>query len=161
MPFRGYFRIGDPRGPLFGSGGATWPTCPPWRWRLGSQDATGDWTFLKTTGVLLEPWLNMTHDQSQWQATVDKPPHLTYIRLYRQWVPIASLIRWTLAIDPNWYQGVWNLIVLKTPGQANKTLHLGRLVDPGTTNGSTGKLLKAYQVEFDQENPPGGWPPWA
>ncbi len=161
MPFRGYFRIGDPRGPLFASKGARWPTCPAWRYRLGSETATGSWEFLKTTGLLFESQQAVGHDLVTWATIADAPACFTECRITRSWLPLVSLVRWYLKIDCGCPGAPWELTRTMTPGAANKDFVFGNLVtplDPG--DGSAGKVTM-FQVEFDEENPPGGWPPWA
>ena len=160
MPFRGYFRPGDPRGPLFASKGAKWPTCPAWRYRLGSETATGAWDFLKTTGVLLESVRNFGHDTNRWPALDGQPECFTEFQLYREWIPLLNLLRWRLKLDCGCPGAPWELIKTTTPGAANRDVPLGRLLTPlGPGSGVAGKVT-LYQVEFDEENPPGGWPPW-
>lgn len=161
MPFRGYFKFGDPRGPLFASKGAKWPTCPAWRYRLGSKTATGSWEFLKTTGMLFEV-SQPAHDVCTWAPIADAPFCFTDCRVIRSWVPLVSLVQWRLFINCGCPGAPWEIRKTTTPGlAANKDVPLGIFrtpLDPG--DGFAGKVT-LYQVEFDAENPPGGWPPWA
>lgn len=161
MPFRGYFRIGDPRGPLFGSKGATWPTCPAWRYRLGSETATGPWEFLKTTGLLFESQQAVGHDLVTWTAIADAPFCFTECRITRSWIPLVNLVRWYLKIDCGCPGAPWELVKTMTPGKANRNFIFGDLITPLDQGEGSAGVVSMYQVEFDEENPPRGWPPWA
>lgn len=161
MPFRGYFKFGDPRGPLFASKGARWPTVPAWRYRLGSKTATGSWSFLRTTGLLFEV-TQPGHDICTWRAIADAPPCFTECRLTRSWVPYVNVVHWYLYINCGCPGAPWDVGIFMTPGHAaNKNVLLGDFrtpLDPG--DGKAG-VVRLYQVQFDEENPPEGWPPWA
>lgn len=52
--FSGHLTSEDPRGPAFGAFGCVWPTIPPWRWNILSDDATGFWLFFNSPGVVLQ-----------------------------------------------------------------------------------------------------------
>lgn len=161
MPFRGYFKPGDPRGPLFASKGAKWPTCPAWRYRLGSETATGAWEFLKTTGILFEV-SQPGYDICTWNPIADEPPCFTDCRIIRGWIPLVSLVRWRLRINCGCPGAPWELNKTATPGKAaNKNTVLGDLITPLDPGDGSAGVVTLYQVEFDAENPPGGWPPWA
>ena len=160
MPFRGYFTPGDPRGPLFASKGASWPTCPAWRYRLGSKTATGAWEFLTDTGILFEA-SQPAHDTSTWTPIADAPACFTDCRIVRSWVPVLSLVRWRLIIDCNCPGAPWDLTKTMTPGRAaNRDVILGDLVTPLGPGSDKAGVVTIYQVQFDEENPPGGWPAW-
>lgn len=160
MPFTGFMQPGDPRGPLFASGGATWPTCPAWRYRLGSEDASGSWSFLRTTGILFEATGPSGHDFATWAMMADAPPCFTHCEIWRTWVPIVSLVRWTLRIITPCHWKAWRSDTFTTPGAANKDVLLKGLFTPRGPPGDPGTKLTLYQVEFDEETTPGGWPPW-
>lgn len=161
MPFRGYFTFGDPRGPLFASRGAKWPTCPAWRFRLGSETATGSWGFLKTTGILFEH-VQGNADYSLWEPIADAPACFTKCELSRGWIPIVSLVKWRIRINCGCPGAPWEISKTLTPGRsANVDLTLGKLHTPGDQGNGEAGVVTLYQVQFDEENPPDGWPPWA
>lgn len=159
MPFRGYFEVGDPRSSVFAAGGATWPTVPPYRWRLGCPNANLAWHFLKDPGVLFELWAQQTHDSTTWQATDGIPPDFCTMRLTRSWLPITSIILWWWRITFPAPTGPKHVLAYRTPGVANKNLVLARVDLPGAPPGIQGKTATFHQVRWDEENPPGGWPP--
>ena len=153
-------RIGDPRSLLFGWGGMIWPTVPPYRWRLGSEHATGQWLFLKTTGVLLEPQEQITDETINWTGTEDMPAWLHAIRLRRIWIPLLDHTSWMLRIVADCQLRQWDTFVIRPREKANKNLKIGEIEHEGAPPGNPGHAVTCYQVEFDQENVPGDWPPW-
>ena len=159
MPFRGYFTIGDPRTNVFAAGGARWPTVPPLRWRLGYPDAHLAWTFLRDPGVLFEPWGQMGHDSATWEATEGIPPDFCSMRLTRTWLPLINIILWWWRVQ---FPGVGNVrhaLTYRSPGAANVNLTFWDVdwaeIPPGFHDAD----CTFHQVEYDQTNPPGGWPP--
>ena len=65
--FRGHMRLGDPRTPVSGAGGCTWPTVPPYRIMLYSRNPTGEWGFLAKEPIVLQYDLpTATHDYVVW-----------------------------------------------------------------------------------------------
>lgn len=160
MPFKGYFRAGDPRSPFFGAAGSFWPTVPPFRWRLGSQDATGSWSFLKTTGVLLENPGFTGHDFCSWSAISGQPACFTRFDITREFPEDWLLVVYRLVLKTPCSKRPWVSMKMLNPGKANKNVVFKSIFTPLGPPGDVGRTLTAYQVEFDEENPPGGWPPW-
>ncbi len=160
MPFKGYFQPGDPRGPCFASSGADWPTVPAFRYRLGSEDASGSWSFLKTTGVLLEHAQSVGKHTDRWAAIADAPPCFSVCVFERMYLPIIPVVSWRLRIVTPCQFSAWICRVFKRAGPANVDVELGGIFTPNGPPGDAGTKLTAYQVEFDETQPPGGWPPW-
>lgn len=161
MPFRGYFRRGDPRGPMFGSQGAVWPTVPAYRYRLGSENATGSWEFLKTTGILVEFAQEIGNFITAWRPIADEPPCFDDLSLTREWIPVLMMTYWRLRISTPCTLLPWQVVKVRGAGRANTDIKLGLMRTPLGPPGTPGSKLMAYQVEFDEEDPPAGWPPWA
>lgn len=161
MPFRGKMRKGDPRNLLLGWGGMVWPTVPPWRWRLGSQDATGGWDFLKTTGVLFVPKGAMTSETLHWQGVSIPVDWIASMTIRRAWLPLLDITEWLLRII--YCEGYIQEDNKRTARRerANKDYAWGPLEQLAGPAGSPGRMVTSYQVEFDEVEPPGGWPPFA
>lgn len=160
MPFKGRMRILDPRNLLFGWGGMVWPTVPPYRWRLGSQYATGQWLSFKTTGILLEPQPQVTSETIEWVGTDDMPAWLHAVYLRRVWIPLADYCEWMLRIISDCQYQQWDTVIRSAREKANMDKLIGPIKHAGAPPGDPGDTMTAYQVEFDERNVPGGWPPW-
>ena len=100
------------------------------------------------------------HELATWRPIADAPPCFIRCELRRQWIPLASLLVWSLEIQTPCPGGTWVLRKITTPGAANTDVDLGGLATPLGPDGSIGRPLKIYQVEFDETQPPDGWPPW-
>lgn len=159
MPFEGYFDPGDPRSPAFASEGATWPTCPAWRYLLASSDATGSWSFLRATGILFEFAQAVASHTHRWTGIQGMPACFSLCELDRQWLPIVSLVSWRLRIKTPCYWLPWQYVKITQPGPANVDIPLGPHYWPNGPPGSSGKELTLYQCIWDEEEPPFGWPP--
>lgn len=157
-PFRGHMPLGDPRGPIFGSGGCTWPTVPGWRLFLGSTNATGVLSFFNTRGILLqvhEPHGNPS--SMQWDI-IDAPVTvLSGVVLKQRFI---SPLRYSFAAV---FLTIWGPLESSAEWLAqrcNVTHPLPEAsVEVGPIVGSTGSQFKIHQVKWDEEQPPGGWPP--
>ena len=160
MPFKGYFRAGDPRSLAYASAGADWPTVPPVRWRLGSEDATGSWEFLKTKGVLLENPGYASHDFGSWSAISGQPACFTRFDITRQFPEDWLFVVYKLILNTPCQARPWSSMKILDPGRANQDVFFKSIFTPNGPPGDPGTKLTAYQVEFDATDPPDGWPPW-
>lgn len=158
MPFRGYFKKGDPRGPMFASLGSIWPTVPAYRYRIGSSDASGDWLFLKTTGILFEFAEAIDDFIHLWHTTDDLPEWICSVAFTREWVPVFQRVYWRLRIQTTYWSLPYQAQQIHGIKKSNTDLRLGNMATPFGPPGSPGIRLRAYQVEYDEENPPQGWP---
>ena len=153
-------RKGDPRNLLLGWGGMVWPTVPPWRWRLGSRDATGEWEFLKTEGILYVPQGTMTSETLIWQGVQPYPDWIASTVIRRAWLPLIDTTEWLLRFI--FCEGLYQSDNKRTARRtkANKDQSWGVIKSEGSPGPDPGTQVTAYQVEFDEIQPPGGWPPW-
>lgn len=151
---------GDPRSNLFAAGGCTWPTVPPYKYFLGSGDATGSFFFLNTTGLLFpvsQPAPN--HDLCYWTGTGLPFPMLAAV-IEKKVKPdrtgyTLTLTMTALGYPPNFIVVEQEMIVQK----CNIDQAVGNHSWPYTWPGATGSTCTLYQVAFDETEPPGGWPP--
>lgn len=158
--FKGHFESDDPRNVVWGAGGCTWPTVPPYRLRLGLEGATGPWELLQTSGVLLEASPLSAHDDVTWIGVPPFPDDVTLIWVWRHYDKPAQKVWWfifihhvehfePLQIDDQFGTGPGNVDVFVE----NLDWLYAPIADPGTP-------FSLWQVYFDETNPPQGWPPW-
>lgn len=158
--FKGHLEADDPRNVLWSAGGCWWPTIPPYRIRLGSENATGVWEFLRTIGVLFEPSGEETHDNTIWLAISPLPPLLDTAWIWRSYSRDNQTLRWTIFLNSPLHHTPWEITDLRdTPVLGNRDV----LIEGYTweyVHPSPGSPLTLAQVYFDEELPPDGWPPW-
>ena len=158
--FKGHLEAADPRNVLWGAGGCTWPTVPPYRLRLGSQSASGPWELLKTSGVLLEAAALWTHDDVTWIGVAPFPDDVTGMWIWRHYDKTAQEVWWLLFITHTGHHEDLQVIDIFEvgPGNVNVSMeNLDWLYAPITSPGSP---LTLWQVYFDETEPLEGWPPW-
>lgn len=160
-PFSGYMRKGDPRTPVWNAGGCIWPTVPPYRWRLGNENATGVWEFLKTTGVLFEPVEETSHDHGIWEATEGFPDCFEFAKLHKWWQEPWEDIHWIFEMKTPCSEHPWVISDWIPASTCNVDLAIVNQPWPYPDFITPGDWLIFYQVEFHQTTPPGGWPPWS
>lgn len=159
-PFIGHARTTDPRTPLWCAGGSIFPTTPAYKYRLGAENASGQWSFLRSVGVLFEPFGQMTHLYSAWSAVEGVLPPFQWMRLYRSFRRGTDDVLWELEYKmcegTHIYLTWWTRVREKT----NVGMRFAWAMPVPDIPGSPG-LSTLYQVEFDDRLPPGGWPPWS
>jgi len=157
--FKGHLHQDDPRGPLTCGGGSVWPTCTAFRLRIGSSDATGFLDFLNREGVLFEQLSAQPgHDLMLFKVLL-KAPEVSSAGLLRTYTYPNDYYTWTLNIQT----------VIISPGlfiqwtRPFEKTNIDHDVPPTTVGdpalGRTGDNCKLWQVEYDEEEPPWGWPP--
>lgn len=159
--FKGHFESADPRNVLWGAGGCVWPTVPPFRIRLGSENAPIEWELFKTSGTLFEAFGTPTHDDVTWQSISATPPDVTSAWIWRHYERADDDIRWTLFFNTPLTPQPWEITLLTAaPVRGNRTV---AIADFDWTYGypSPGNPLLLTQVYFNESLPPSGWPPWA
>lgn len=158
--FKGHFESSDPRNVVWGAGGCVWPTVPPYRMRLGSENAPEEWALLRTDGILFQATVAAQHDNVLWQAISPLPPFLDGAWIWRNFSRAAQDIRWTLFFNNPAVAQAWEITqVLDGPLRGNEDTILDdwEWIYPHEQPGTP--LLLA-QVYFDELWPPDGWPPW-
>lgn len=158
-PFAGHLPKGDPRGPIFGSGGCTWPTVPAWRLFIGSSDASGVLSFLNGPGIMCqvhEPHGNP--NAMQWDIWSAPPPILSGVILKQRF---TDPLRYSMSMV---FLTVWGPLESSAEFPAQKC-NVDHPLPEATVEvlvpiGSTGTTMKLYQVKWDENFPPGWpWPP--
>lgn len=151
--FTGHLPPGDPRNLTTGAGGCVWPTIPPYRVLLYSDDATGEWSFLRSHPVLMEQDRFVSHhNHTTWRA-IEKPHQIYHILLekiyirdqfpnYRYWLTIL-LAAWSSE----------RVFVKNLTGSCNRSVYWGPLYRT-VQMGTTGKDFRQHQVVFDATRPP-------
>ena len=158
--FKGHFEPDDPRGPLSGAGGCTWPTVPPWRMRLYAPDPPGLWAWLKSTGLLYEQSGGDGHDSTVWTAISALPFYLTSAWAWRNWIPATQTLQWWLFFNSPFVGPVIEVLNESTgikPGNVDVEIDNSDWDWPPLA--SPGDELTLYQVYFNETDPPQGWPP--
>lgn len=159
--FKGHFESADPRNVLWGAGGCTWPTVPPFRLRVGSENASGDWALLKTSGVLLEASPVIDHDDVTWIGVPPFPDDVTGMWIWRHYDKTAQTVRWILFIDHNGQPEALQITDTFLPGPGNVNVLLENSDWPYAPIADPGTPISLWQVYFDETQPLEGWPPWS
>lgn len=156
--FQGHKATEDPRSVTTAAGGCTWCTYPAYRYLLVSDNAFGVYGMLKTTGLLIQQFGDITlHDLAPWVGPIPPIPGVSVIVFKEK---IAAPLGW------RWYV---TIIVPQCPlpnfklfepysGPCNVDVKLGNMVCSEPSMGETGNDLQMLQVEWDQTQPPGGYP---
>ena len=158
--FKGHFEPSDPRNVVWGAGGCTWPTVPPYRIRLGVEHPPPKWAFLELWGVLFEATEETTHDVVVWEAIHGLPECFNFWRITRTYVTGATTWHWLVEI---WTDFTDEPLVIEatTPiGKGNLDVEIENRSWEDDHIPSPGSPMVLYQVYFDETNPPAGWPPW-
>jgi hypothetical protein len=159
-PFRGHLRTTDPRNPLWGAGGSVFPTTPAYRYRLGSEHATGHWVLLRAAGVLFTLHGEMTHDFGEYRHSEGVIPPFQWMRLTRWFIPTYDRVHWTLSYKLCEAVEIWYTYWIRAREKTNVNMEFEWSTPLPPIPGSPG-ISTLYQVEHDGRLPPGGWPPWA
>lgn len=156
--FTGHMPEGDPRDLMWACGGCNWPTVSAFKYLLCSTNATGVFSFLNTEGILVKP---LTPYGSSWQFQwiLDKAPvSVTFAILVRNFPVNVDEYRFSLQVGNPW--GPFMSVTDFPRGNCNIT-HMLTQASVGfpVELGNTGSGFRAVQVEWDEDRPPGGWPP--
>lgn len=158
--FKGHLEADDPRNVVWGAGGCDWPTIPPCRLRLGSENASGPWELLKTSGVLLEASPLSNHDDVTWIGVPPFPTDVTLIWAWRHYDKPSQEVWWLLFIDHVAEPESLQVIDIFDVGPGNVNVFMENLDWPYAPIADPGTPLSLWQVYFNEEQPPDGWPPW-
>lgn len=158
--FKGHLEPDDPRNPVWGAGGCTWPSIPPYRLRLGSQNAPEEWEILDRLGVLFEADFTNPHDDLIYRSLPPLPPFLDDAWIWRHYERPDQTLRWTLFFNNPAIPADWEITDLQmSPQVCNRNVAIAdyEWIYPFP---SPGTPLVLAQVYFDEIFPPNGWPPW-
>lgn len=155
--FSGHLDPLDPRTLMFGCGACTWPTIPPFRYMLVSDNAEGIFAFLNTDGILCEhfgakPGLNSI----LWRGPLNDVPVVVAI-LWKTFESTAAEFRLRISVSLLGF-GVLGIDKTFPLAPCNVPLALGNHNIPAEPSwGETGDTCRLLQVEFDEVLPP-NWP---
>lgn len=156
--FSGHFSPGDPRTPVTAAGGCTWPTVPAYRYLLVSDNATGILSFLNTEGILYQQsGTPPGHDEMLWTGII-LGQEIQSTRLIRSYPTVQGNIMWNLYLH---HQDCYFEMVTsgtQKPGKCNVDVPLYEF-DCLWAEGTSGDTVRLLQVEWDEQRPPGGFPP--
>jgi hypothetical protein len=157
-PFAGHLLPGDPRTVLFGCGGCTWPTVPAYRLFLGSRDACGTLAFLNNWGILFQSTQESPpYDAVQWDHSGIQWPIISAVVLKNQ---MENPYGYQLAVAAAMLVGVLEMDIIVTEQTCNRDHPMPETwIDGPLGVGCTGETCKLFQVEYDQDWPPGWGPP--
>lgn len=156
--FEGHLSVDDPRTPLTGAGGATWPTIPPWNWYLYAPAAWGAFTGLRVFGILLiNQWGHQYHDELWWDGD-SGGPRIYWGRYTRKWIKPADYVHHTFHVHNKWTLDELHLEWHVQPGPANVNLACPTDAAHPPWNGGLGEGAILAQCEWDEWGPP-TWPP--
>lgn len=156
--FAGHHELDDPRSLMFAAARCTWPTTPAYRLFFACPSGTDAFSVLRTQGILFE-WSQTPpgHDYGIW-TVISAPLPFTGTLVERQVSPDRSHVTWTVTIhaiftgDP----------AIKTfrfdPGPCNVDLIVGDFGFVNPIFGRSGSDATLFQVEYNETEPPGGWP---
>lgn len=153
--FSGHMETDDPRTPLHGAAGCTWPTVPATRYLLKSDDATGVFLPLNFLGARVIRMVNTLDHDSYSFVPLAGPPTFTILLCRKVANKATGGYRWELDLDGFSGCGVLEIRVEFPAGKCNKTVPLGNWVCPlFPLAGSTGSTFRMLQIEYDQTDPP-------
>lgn len=135
------------------------PTTPAYKYRLGAEHASGQWSFLRSVGVLFEPFGAMTHTWSQYESTEGVLPPFQWMKLYRTFWPELDEVNWRLRYKMCEGTFVWTTEWWRHREKTNVNMRFAWEMPVPDIPGSPG-LSELHQVEYDNRLPPHGWPPW-
>lgn len=148
----------DPRTPLSAAGGCDWPTYPAHRYLMVSDNPTGVWNFLNTDGILIENATpGVDHDVAWFSGPLNICP-ITYAYAFKQILGGGTAWEWTIVIKHLMCFTPVGATYGPFTGPCNVGVPLGNLECSNPYMGETGTDFQMMQVEYDQTEPPGGYP---
>lgn len=154
-PFAGHFSPGDPRGPLSAAGGCTWPTIPPYRFWLTSDDATGDLAFFNVRPVLFQFASGQPAHNFTWWFRHGTHPDVGLARCLRRYTFAAPTSNWAFTIPVNAIpEESLNFNIDRPIETCNRGLPLPNTFAFDIDRGVTGDTFRLEQIEWDQTSPP-------
>lgn len=156
--FSGHQELDDPRDLLVGAAVCTWPTIPPWRYFFACPSGSDAFSVLRTQGLLMRrDTPGMTHDWVQWTMIGQVLP-FTFARLEKQMSPDRTHATFTLTLGAIFTGSPAIQTVRFNPGKCNVDIVMGDFGFPNPIFGSSGADSVCLQVEYDETEPPGGFP---
>ncbi len=153
--FAGHMLTGDPRSPIFAAAGCVWPTCPAWRYRAMSDDASGRFAQLNDAGILLElPDDEWEHDDTTWEW-LDPEGDILLLTARKEKDPdnpFGSV--WAITIEVLFGDDPAEATIINPAQKCNVDLPIGAIGTGDPDQGTTGDTFRLEQVEFNKEDPP-------
>lgn len=151
--FVGHLPRGDPRTTVEVAGGCPWPTIPPMRVAIGSDNATGLYTPLNDWNLILELHLtHASHEHGTWEP-FSLPPTVYYCLLEKFFIKSKYP-------QYDWYLSIMMTLVGRTEiafaprtGKCNRDVTFGDQIG-GILRGRVGSTFGFKQVEYDAMAPP-------
>jgi hypothetical protein len=135
-----------------------WPTVPGWRLFIGSTNATGVLSFLNTRGILMQVHEPHGNPRAMQWDIVDAPISILDGHIFK--TVFYPPLRYSVDIV---FLTIWGPLESGREfleQRCNVTHPLPEAgVEAGPLVGSTGNDLRVLQVNWDETEPPGGWPP--
>lgn len=150
--FSGHIEYGDPRTPVTAAGACIWPTIPPHRFLLQSEDTSGVLDVFSAPGVLIEKVTpGDAHNFCSWGLVVPVPG-IVSLTLQKQRLYTPHRYRWYFSM---WILGCGAVdkLIYRPVERCNRDVPIGSLGWGGTC-GWTGDSFTAYQVEWNETQPP-------
>lgn len=151
--FSGHLDHRDPRTPVHGAAGCTWPTIPAMRYLLKSENATGAWAVWNTSGtLLLRVALTPDHDQYDY-VPAGTPPGWSITRARKSWNPSTEGYTWELFLNFGGSLCVVEIVIERPEEKCNVDVAIGDRSCPALP-GSSGSSFSMRQVEWNDAVPP-------
>lgn len=158
--FKGHLEPDDPRDQLWGTGGCTWPTMPAYRYRMFAPDPPGLWSWLEASGLLFEADHAPDPIDMTWTAISTLPFYLTSVWMWRHWSVIDQMEWWFIFFNSPFVGPVIEVLnITPDPRACNTTKRIDNSDWDWPPLASPGDELSLWQVTYDEELPPEGWPP--
>jgi hypothetical protein len=154
-PFSGHLPDGDPRGPLSAAAGCIWPTVPPYRFHLISDDATAGLGFLNTRPIVFEFVSDQpAHDQAFW-SLLGTHPDVSSGLVVKEYDFFRTGYAWAGQI---WVNAFFSLPLLfrqlRPIERCNRDCALPNVAVYEPIDGVTGDTFRLEQIEWDKTSPP-------
>lgn len=152
--FAGHFSQGDPRGQLSAAGGCHWPTTPAYRYRLISDDATGDLAFFNTEPVVLQfASAQPGHNVGVWLLIVPND-NVVFAAAVKTFAPRASFYNWSISVGiVTLPEEVLAFNFNRNNERCNRDLPLPNVFAFDIDRGVTGDTFRMEQIEWDRVAP--------
>lgn len=152
--FAGHMHPDDPRTPLQGAAGCTWPTVPAFRFKLRTENAYGLLTFWNYNNALLQQQPGSHEHNELWWLGSNLPLGCSYLIVGKHYTHPASIFTWTVALI---LTGPYTLISVEVPfefGVCNRDWPIGDFTSPFLPDSGMGSTCRLTQVEFDKTQEP-------
>lgn len=156
--FEGHMEQGDPRDLMWACGGCTSPTIMAYNFLVCSTNAWGVLSFLNNVGIELIPNTPWGSSWEFWWKLRESVPWVT-VALLKKTYPFNGH-NYRLELQATTGAGVFFSDTV-FPAQKCNVTHMLTPAEVGfpVPLGGTGDGFRLMQVEWDEQRPPGGWPP--